>query len=157
MLKTRPVHGSGQFGFGLNPNPTRQCQVEGEGTWNRPWHQLVESISGSSDAQVNSINGESHQNLQMSLKSAKTLWNLLGFGQIWLNLTRSGRYLIGFELDLAGVGRILYIGLIRSGGSSFGEENPPLDSLTSILGGGKSVDWWERRFGGCWSGLDTPT
>ena len=110
--------------------------MEGEGTQNRPRYQLVESVSGSGDAQVNSVSGESHQNLQMSLKSAKTLWNLLGFGQIWLNLTRSGQYLTGFELDLAGVGRILYIGSIRSGGSGFGEENPPLDPLTSVLGGG---------------------
>ena len=65
----------------------------------------------------------------------------------------------------------MYILLVGSGGSSFGEENPPLDPLTLVLGGGNlpptdgivglgqnrvRVEWF-GRFGKCWLGLDTLT
>ena len=40
--------------------------------------------------------------------------------------------LLGFELDFAG----FYITSVRSGGSSFGEENPPLDPLALGIGHG---------------------
>lgn len=71
-----------------------------------------------------------------------------------LNLTKYGQDLTESELDLAGVGRISYIASIELGGSSFGEETPP----TSVLWWKKpAVNQWERWFGKCWSGLDTPT
>ena len=60
--------------------------------------------------------------------------NLLGFGRIWLNLTRYGRDLLESKLDLVEVGQISYITLVELGGLSFGEENPSLDLPTSVLG-----------------------
>ena len=34
--KARGVHGSGRLGFGLNPEPTRLCWVEGQRTHRQP-------------------------------------------------------------------------------------------------------------------------
>ena len=42
--------------------------------------------------------------------------------------------LLGSKLDLAKAGQILYITLVRSGGSGFGEENLPLGPPALVLG-----------------------
>ena len=46
VINSRAVNGSGQVGFGPNPDSTRQLQVEGEGTQNRPPEKSIELISG---------------------------------------------------------------------------------------------------------------
>ena len=65
----------------------------------------------------------------------------------------------------------MYIVSIGSGGSSFGEENPPLDPLTLVIGGENppptdrivslGQNWVKveqfGQFGKCWLGLDALT
>ena len=150
----------GRFGSILDPARTWPANDEWreEGPEIDHQRQSVESVLSSSGARVGSVGGERCWRLQMSLESAKK-WlksakthqisikiakiytkiaeNLLGFGRIWLNLTKYGQDLARSPWIWAWSCQSwpdLYITSVGSGGSSFGEENLPLDPPTPGLG-----------------------
>ena len=160
MREARLGLSTGQFRSILDPARTwptsDEWKEEGPETDHR--RQSVELVLSSSGAWVGSVGGEHCWRLQMSLESAKK-WlksakthqisieiakiytkiaeNLLGFGWIWLNLTKYGRDLTGSPWIWAWSCQSwpdLYITSVGLGGSSFGEENPPLNPSASGLG-----------------------
>jgi len=128
-IQIRTIHGSGWFSFGPNPLALGGGQRDLKPTTNinrlsRFWVWVVLRLV-LSVVEVAKIY-KCHQNQQKNHRI------LLWFGRIWLNLTKSSWISLDSSFDLVEVGWISYI---TSVGSGFGEENPPLYSLASILGG----------------------
>ena len=70
-ILSRAVHGSGQVGFGPNPDPTRRRRWKVEGPETDRRHHLVESVFGSGGVRVGSIGVKSRRILQTSPESSK--------------------------------------------------------------------------------------